>query len=74
MLEAMRTQGIPAAIASQQASVETGASGAEAERENARVATGERRHAHGPNCMGMSSNEVSLHAWGSSSFIRRRGL
>jgi acyl-CoA synthetase (NDP forming) len=43
---------------------ETGESGAEAEREIARIATEGWVTLMGPNCMGMISNEVDLHAVG----------
>jgi acyl-CoA synthetase (NDP forming) len=64
MLEQCGRKGIPAAIAIAAGFSETGESGAEAEREIARVATENGVTLMGPNCMGMISNEVSLHAVG----------
>jgi acyl-CoA synthetase (NDP forming) len=58
---------VGAAIAIAAGFSETGASGAEAEREIARIATEGGLTLMGPNCMGMISNEVSLHAVG---FVR----
>lgn len=64
MLEACGRKGIKAAIAIAAGFSETGAAGAEAEREIARTATEGGVTLMGPNCMGMISNEVSLHAVG----------
>jgi acyl-CoA synthetase (NDP forming) len=64
MLEECGRRGIPAAIAIAAGFAETGESGAEAEREIARIASGAGVTVMGPNCMGMISNEVSLHAVG----------
>jgi acyl-CoA synthetase (NDP forming) len=64
MLEQCGRRGIPAAIAIAAGFSETGESGAEAEREIARVATENGVTLMGPNCLGMLSNEVSLHAVG----------
>ncbi len=64
MLEQCGRKGIPAAIAIAAGFSETGAQGAEAEREIARVATEGGVTLMGPNCLGMVSNEVQLHAVG----------
>ncbi len=64
MLEQCGRKGIPAAIAIAAGFSETGALGAEAEREIARIATEGGVTLMGPNCMGMVSNEVQLHAIG----------
>ncbi len=64
MLEQCGRKGIPAAIAIAAGFSETGESGADAEREIARIATEGGVTLMGPNCMGMISNEVSLHAVG----------
>ena len=64
MLEQCGRKGIPAAIAIAAGFSETGEGGAEAEREIARIATEGGITLMGPNCMGMVSNEVSLHAIG----------
>jgi acyl-CoA synthetase (NDP forming) len=64
MLEQCGRKGIRAAIAIAAGFSETGESGAEAEREIARIATEGGVTLMGPNCMGMISNEVSLHAVG----------
>jgi acyl-CoA synthetase (NDP forming) len=64
MLEACARRGVKAAIAIAAGFSETGASGAEAEREIARIATEGGITLMGPNCMGLISNEVSLHAIG----------
>jgi acetyltransferase len=64
MLEQCGHKGIPAAIAIAAGFSETGESGAEAEREIARVATEAGVTVMGPNCMGLISNEVGLHAVG----------
>jgi acyl-CoA synthetase (NDP forming) len=64
MLEQCGRKGIPAAIAIAAGFSETGDSGADAEREIARIATEGGVTLMGPNCMGMISNEVSLHAVG----------
>jgi acyl-CoA synthetase (NDP forming) len=67
MLEACGHRGVKAAIAIAAGFSETGESGAEAEREIARLATEHGITLMGPNCMGLISNEVSLHAVG---FVR----
>ncbi len=64
MLEQCGRKGIPAAIAIAAGFSETGASGAEAEREIARMAGEGGVTLMGPNCLGMVSNEVQLHAVG----------
>jgi acyl-CoA synthetase (NDP forming) len=64
MLEQCGRKRIPAAIAIAAGFSETGAQGAEAEREIARIATEGGVTLMGPNCMGMVSNEVQLHAIG----------
>jgi acyl-CoA synthetase (NDP forming) len=64
MLEACGRRGVKAAIAIAAGFSETGESGAEAEREIARIATEHDITLMGPNCMGLISNEVSLHAVG----------
>jgi len=64
MLEQCARKGVRAVIAIAAGFSETGASGAEAEREIARIATEGGVTLLGPNCMGMISNEVSLHAVG----------
>ncbi len=64
MLEQCGRKGIRAAIAIAAGFSETGDTGAEAEREIARVASEGGVTLMGPNCMGMISNEVSLHAIG----------
>jgi acyl-CoA synthetase (NDP forming) len=64
MLEQCGRKGIPAAIAIAAGFSEMGEGGAEAEREIARIATEGGVTLMGPNCMGMISNEVSLHAVG----------
>jgi len=64
MLEQCGRKGIKAAIAIAAGFSETGSSGAEAEREIARIATDGGVTLMGPNCMGLISNEVSLHAIG----------
>jgi acyl-CoA synthetase (NDP forming) len=64
MLEQCGRKGIPAAIAIAAGFSETGADGAEAEREIARVASAGGVTLMGPNCLGMISNEVQLHAVG----------
>ena len=64
MLGECGRKGVPAAIAIAAGFSETGETGAEAEREIARVATENNVTLMGPNCMGMLSNEVSLHAIG----------
>jgi acyl-CoA synthetase (NDP forming) len=64
MLEQCASKGIPAAIAIAAGFSETGALGAEAERELARVASDGGVTLMGPNCLGMISNEVQLHAVG----------
>lgn len=64
MLEQCGRKGIPAAIAIAAGFSETGEAGAEAEREIARVATENGVTLMGPNCLGLLSNEVSLHAVG----------
>ena len=64
MLEQCGRKGIKAAIAIAAGFSETGEGGAEAEREIARIATEGGVTLMGPNCMGMISNEVSLHAVG----------
>jgi acyl-CoA synthetase (NDP forming) len=64
MLEACGRRGIPAAIAIAAGFSETGDAGAEAEKEIARVAAENGVSMIGPNCMGLISNERSLHALG----------
>ena len=64
MLEQCARRGVKAVIAIAAGFSETGASGAEAEREIARIATEGGITLMGPNCMGLISNEVSLHAIG----------
>ncbi len=64
MLEQCGRKGIKAAIAIAAGFSETGATGAEAEQEIARIASEGGVTLMGPNCMGMVSNEVSLHAVG----------
>jgi acyl-CoA synthetase (NDP forming) len=64
MLEQCGRKKIPAAILIAAGFSETGESGAEAEREIARIATEGGVTLMGPNCMGMISNEVQLHAVG----------
>ena len=64
MLAECGRKGIPAAIAIAAGFSETGGSGVEAEREITRIATEGGVTLMGPNCMGMISNEVSLHAVG----------
>ncbi len=64
MLEACGRRGVKAAIAIAAGFSETGESGAEAEREIAGIATGHGITLMGPNCMGLISNEVNLHAVG----------
>jgi acyl-CoA synthetase (NDP forming) len=64
MLEQCGRRGVRAAIAIAAGFSETGASGAEAERDIARIATEGGVTLMGPNCMGMISNEVQLHATG----------
>ncbi len=64
MLEECGRKGIGAAIAIAAGFAETGESGAEAQREIARIASEGGVTLMGPNCMGMISNEVSLHAVG----------
>jgi len=64
MLEQCARRGVKAAIAIAAGFSETGSSGAEAEQEIARIATEGGITLMGPNCMGLISNEVSLHAIG----------
>ena len=64
VLEQCAQKGIRAAIAIAAGFSETGASGAEAEEEIARIATEGGMTLMGPNCMGLISNEVGLHAIG----------
>ncbi|MCX8031971.1 MAG: acetate--CoA ligase family protein [Thermoleophilia bacterium] len=64
MLEQCVRRGVRSAIAIAAGFSETGEEGAEAEREIARIATEGGVTLMGPNCMGMISNEVSLHALG----------
>jgi acyl-CoA synthetase (NDP forming) len=64
MLEECGRKGIRSAIAIAAGFAETGASGAEAQRDIARIASDGGVTLMGPNCMGMISNEVSLHAVG----------
>jgi acyl-CoA synthetase (NDP forming) len=64
MLEQCGRKGIPAAIAIAAGFSEMGEAGAEAERDIARIASDGGVTVMGPNCMGMISNEVSLHAVG----------
>ena len=64
MLEQCGRKGVKAAIAIAAGYSETGEAGAEAEREIARIASEGGVTLMGPNCMGLISNEVSLHAIG----------
>ena len=64
VLEQCGRRGIRAAVAIAAGFSETGESGAEREREIARVATDSRVTLIGPNCMGLISNERQLHATG----------
>ena len=64
MLEACGRRGIPAAIAIAAGFSETGDEGAQAEKEIARLAAEANVSLIGPNCMGLISNERSLHALG----------
>ncbi|MEW6401188.1 MAG: acetate--CoA ligase family protein [Chloroflexota bacterium] len=64
MLEQCARKKVRAAIAIAAGFSETGASGSEAEREIARIATEGGITLMGPNCMGLITNEVSLHAVG----------
>jgi len=64
MLEQCVRRGVRSAIAIAAGFSETGEEGAEAEKEIARIATEGGVTLMGPNCMGMISNEVSLHALG----------
>ncbi|NLV71468.1 MAG: hypothetical protein GXY46_02530 [Actinobacteria bacterium] len=64
MLEQCVRRGVKSAIAIAAGFSETGESGAAAEREIARIATEGGVTLMGPNCMGLISNEVSLHAIG----------
>ena len=64
MLEQCGKKGIKAAIAIAAGFSEMGEGGAEAEREIAHIASEGGVTLMGPNCMGMISNEVSLHAVG----------
>ena len=64
MLHECVSKRIGAAIAIAAGYGETGESGAEAQRELARIATEGAVTLMGPNCMGMISNEVDLHAVG----------
>jgi len=64
LLEQCGRRGIPAAVVIAAGFSETGAQGAEAEREIARIATDARVTLIGPNCMGLISNERHLHATG----------
>lgn len=64
MLEACGRRGIRAAIAIAAGFSETGGEGAQAEQELARVAAEAGVSLIGPNCMGLISNERSLHALG----------
>ena len=64
MLEECVKKRIAAAIAIAAGYSETGESGAQAEREIANIATRGAVTMMGPNCMGMISNEVDLHAVG----------
>jgi acyl-CoA synthetase (NDP forming) len=64
MLEQCARRGVKSVIAIAAGFSETGAEGAEAEREIRRIATDGGITLMGPNCMGLISNEVSLHAVG----------
>ncbi len=64
MLEECGRKGIRAAIAIAAGFAETGESGVGAQRDIARIASEGGVTLMGPNCMGMVSNEVSLHAVG----------
>jgi len=64
MLEQCVRKGVKAVIAIAAGFSETGQEGAEAEREIARIATEGGITLMGPNCLGLISNEVSLHAVG----------
>jgi acyl-CoA synthetase (NDP forming) len=73
MLEQCGRKGIRAAIAIAAGFAETGESGAEAERDIARIASEGGVTLMGPNCMGMVSNEVSLHAVGFVTLHPKKG-
>lgn len=73
MLEMCGRKRIPAAIVIAAGFSETGTSGAEAERDIARIATEGGVTVMGPNCMGMISNEVHLHAVGFVALHPSRG-
>lgn len=64
MIEQCARRRVRSAIAIAAGFSETGESGAEAEQEIARAATQRGVTLMGPNCMGLISNEVSLHALG----------
>ena len=64
MLKECGRRGVRSAIAIAAGFSETGETGAEAERDIARIASEGGVTLMGPNCMGMISNEVSLHAVG----------
>lgn len=64
MLEQCARRGVRSAIAIAAGFSETGETGAEAEQEIARIATEGGVTLMGPNCIGLISNEVSLHAVG----------
>ncbi len=64
MVEACGRRGIRAAIAIAAGFSETGDEGAAAEQELARLAADNNVSLIGPNCMGLISNEHSLHALG----------
>jgi acyl-CoA synthetase (NDP forming) len=67
ILEECGRKGVRSAIAIAAGFAETGETGAEAQRDIARIASEGGVTLMGPNCMGMISNEVSLHAVG---FVR----
>jgi len=73
MLKECGRKQIPAAIAIAAGFSETGAAGAEAEQDIARIATEGGVTVMGPNCMGMISNEVQLHAVGFVALHPARG-
>ena len=73
LIEQCGRRGIPAAVAIAAGFSETGAHGAELERDLARVADDSRVTLIGPNCMGLISNERQLHATGFIVLHPRKG-
>ncbi len=73
LIEQCGRRGIPAAVAIAAGFSETGARGAELERDLARVADDSRVTLIGPNCMGLISNERRLHATGFIVLHPRKG-